>query len=130
MMQIILLFNHVNNLSKLFNLKIIDMIKEMDIAKLFQILIAKYNTWDTIDNNILIIQKSEYVFNIPPKFISFNSNEFDYIINLFHNNQYLFKRSIFILGTYLIRMIPFLIKKSNNHALLAIVLSSYYMSYT
>ena len=58
-------------------------------------------------------------------YLEINNDEFKFIFN----SDICFKRSVFILGTYFIRMIPFLHKVSPNHALFGLLLGSYYSAY-
>ena len=98
-------------------------IKEMDYAKLLQSFLAKYDIW--IDTPVLSIEHHDNVFTIDSKYLVINTEEFKY---LFTSNSDC-NRSIFILGTYFIRMIPFLYKVSSNHALFGLLLAAHYSAY-
>ena len=43
-------------------------------------------------------------------------------------DKYIFEKALFYLGTYLIRMIPFLLLKSEKHAFFGLLLSTFYIN--
>jgi hypothetical protein len=96
-------------------------IKEMDYAKILQSLIAKYEIWD---DEIKLVDISNNSFIISDKFIDLNFNTYSFLFA----NKLEYKKSVMMLAFYLIRMFPFLLKKSKNHALLGLLLSLYYLS--
>jgi len=116
--------------SELDTFKLIDMsgsryvdIKEMDYAKLLQSLMAKYEVWINISD--LKIVEDNNSFTIDPIYLDVNKDSLKFLFN----SEKLYKRSVFILGTYFIRMIPFLHKVSTQHALFGLLLGTYYSSY-
>ena len=116
--------------SDLDTFKLIDMsgsryvdIKEMDYAKLLQSLMAKYEIWINISD--LKIVEDNNSFTIDPIYLDVNKDSLSFLFN----SEKLYKRSVFILGTYFIRMIPFLHKVSSQHALFGLLLGTYYSSY-
>jgi serine/threonine protein kinase len=116
--------------SELDTFKLIDMsgsryvdIKEMDYAKLLQSLMAKYEVWINISD--LKIVEDNNSFTIDPIYLDVNNDSLKFLFN----SEKLYKRSVFILGTYFIRMIPFLHKVSTQHALFGLLLGTYYSSY-
>lgn len=126
-----IMFNQIKNEFRLIDTdgsRYVD-IREMDFAKLFQSLIAKYESWDFYLSQF--IQTSNNSFEINPDILIFNFDTFKYLFENYdeHEKIIVFKRSIFILGTYFIRMIPYLIKKSKQHALFGLILASYFISY-
>ena len=116
--------------SDLDTFKLIDMsgsryvdIKEMDYAKLLQSLMAKYEKWINLSH--INIEETNNSFTIDPIYIDINKESFTFLFK----SEKLFKRSVFMLGTYFIRMIPFLHKVSPQHALFGLLLGTYYSAY-
>ena len=84
---------------------------------------AKYDEWINISE--LKIEENNNTFTIDPVYLDINKDSFAFLFN----SEKLFKRSVFILGTYFIRMIPFLHKVSTQHALFGLLLGTYYSAY-
>jgi hypothetical protein len=98
--------------------------KEFDGAKILQSLLTHYETWDS--------QASLFVaaglnITIPEDFLNVNGAPYMFFIEHFNsiNPSAFFKRSVFFLATYYVRMIPFLIRKSESHALCGLSLALY-----
>lgn len=99
--------------------------KAMDTSKLLQSFLAKYETWDTRTD----IQ--EYTpgapYTLPNDVVEVTNELYSFI---FHNDDAEYKSSVLMLASYLIRMIPFLVKKSEKHAVFGLMLATYYLSVT
>ena len=96
------------------------------MAKIFQSLIAKYDIWDS--KNDLFTQVNENNFIISDIFLEINREKYDWLLEYYNNDKYMFNKGIFYLGIYLIRMIPFLLLKSTNHALFGLIMATYYIN--
>lgn len=95
---------------------------ELDIAKLFQSIICDYSSWaESCDNMIDVISINEYVIN--SKYIE---NKYNLIAHIFNKEDYI--KGLFYMSTYFIRMVPFMICKSLNHARVIIILAIYYIA--
>jgi len=93
----------------------------MDIAKLFQSLICNYSSWS---------EKSELVtYNNNEYFISneYLKDSYQSIEEIFTIDKY--KKGIFYMSTYFIRMVPFMLHKSLHHAIFILLLSIHYFDY-
>jgi hypothetical protein len=101
--------------------------KEFDSAKLLQSLLAKYETWDS--REWLSKIDTDDTLHIPEEFLNLNIESYNFILDSFGTNkQKIFTRSVFFLAMYFIRMLPFLLKKSENHALCGFSLALYLLS--
>jgi hypothetical protein len=90
---------------------------EMDIGKLFQSIVCDYVSWK--DNcDVKIISENNYI--IPDKYLI--HKEIDFI------SKELYKKGIFYMCSYFIRMIPFMKHKSDNHVIFIQLLTIYYLS--
>ena len=92
----------------------------LDTSKLFQSLIAKYETWDNYESLVASSNTNEYV--IPSEFL-IETEDYSYVCP-----KPEFCNAIFFLGTHCIRMTPFLYNKSQDKCLLALLLATYYIS--
>jgi len=120
-----ILYNNVLNEFKLIDMsgsRYVD-IKEMDYAKLLQSLMAKYESW--INMTHIKIEQNNNSFIIDPLYLDINKDSFAFLFK----SEKVFKRSVFMLGNYFIRMIPFLHKVSIDHALFGLLLGTYYSAY-
>lgn len=99
--------------------------KAMDTAKLLQSFLAKYETWDSRTDI------EEYTpgmpYNLPEDLLRVSKEHFSF---LFQGDEDAFKSSLLMLSCYFVRMTPFLLKKSEKHAMFALLLSTYYLSFT
>ena len=101
--------------------------KEFDSAKLLQSLLAKYETWDS--REWLSKIDTDGTLYIPEEFLNLNIESYNFILDSFGmNKQKIFTRSVFFLAMYFIRMRPFLLKKSESHALCGFSLALYLLS--
>jgi hydroxymethylpyrimidine pyrophosphatase-like HAD family hydrolase len=103
-------------------------VKEMDLAKLLQSLLSKYETWDSRETLVTVINSKE--FTISSDFLKTEKENYDFIFSMYGSGDVMFKRAKFFLAAYFIRMIPFLEKRSSQHSLLGLLLASYYFSTT
>jgi len=108
--------------------KLIDMagsryvdIIEMDIAKLFQSLICEYSSWDN-SKLFTVVNDNEYIIN--EKYIE---DKRHIICKIFTVEEYY--RGLFYMATYFIRMVPYMIEKSHNHAIFILLLATHYLDY-
>lgn len=100
---------------------------EFDIAKLLQSLLAKYSEWDTLEN--ICESKSENNFTINTKLLDLEKDKYTFMLKEFDDDvDTMYYKGVFFLSMYLIRMIPFLLKKSKEQAYTGLLLSLYYLS--
>lgn len=99
--------------------------QSMDTAKLLQSFLAKYETWDTRTD--LQDYAQQNVYSLPDDVIHLDILDLEFI---FGSNTHAYQSSLLMLSCYLIRMTPFLLKKSQNHALFGLLLATYYLSFT
>jgi hypothetical protein len=99
--------------------------KAMDTSKLLQSFLAKYETWDTRTDIQEYTPGMPYI--LPTDVIEVSKELYTFI---FHDNDAAYKSSVLMLACYLIRMIPFLVKKSEKHAVFGLMLATYYLSIT
>ena len=104
---------------------------EIDIARLFQSIICDYASWDKYINDINIIDN---IYTLPNKFIEILENKkkvYSWLILYCSNNQNIdtiYTKGIYYMSTYLIRMVPYLIKKSENLAILSLLLAHIHLN--
>lgn len=97
---------------------------EMDTAKLFQSLICDYIEWNEVKPPIRVTSNGSYhSYQIPES----------YLKDKYHRVQHLYKpldyqKGLFYMSTYFIRMVPFMMAKSLEHAQFVLILASYYLS--
>jgi len=98
-----------------------------DLSKLFQSLVAKYGQWHTYDLSTIVGSDQ---FNLPLEVIDLDNSQYSYILDAYPetDKKALFDKSIFFLGTYFIRMGPFLETISPDARLFGLLLGAYYMS--
>jgi hypothetical protein len=112
----------------------VDMV-ELDISKMLQSLIAKYEKWEEIGNLLAVtIVNSKREFHITDSL--FNLNEIDYyeIINQFFHEETVdsnknFKKSLFHLALHLIRNSTYMFVKNELFALNSLALAVVYLNY-
>ncbi len=99
--------------------------KAMDTAKLLQSFLAKYETWDSRTDI------EEYTpgmaYNLPQDLLHITNEHFSF---LFQGDEAAFKSALLMLSCYFVRMTPFLLKKSEKHAMFGLLLATYYLSFT
>lgn len=101
--------------------------REFDSAKMLQSLLARYETWDS--REWLVTIDSNGNIKIPEEFLNLNIDSYKFMLQTFgENTDENFKKSLFFLATYFVRMIPFLLKKSESHALCGFSLALYLFS--
>ena len=99
---------------------------EFDVAKLLQSLLAKYGDWDTLENLCECKDGNEFVIN--EKLIDLDKEKYVFMLKEFdEDTDTVFKKGLFYLSMYLIRMLPFLLKKSKESGYLGLLLSLYYL---
>jgi hypothetical protein len=101
--------------------------KEMDTAKLLQSLLAKYETWDKRTD--ILDYHSISNINLPHDVINISEENYSFVFSSF-TDKHAFQKSVYMLACYFIRMTPFLIKKSKQHAIFGLMLATYYLSFT
>lgn len=100
-------------------------VKEMDFAKCLQSLVAKYENWDTYVKTMKIVGTTQ--FEVDTEVLNTSYEAVKCIFQDYPHPSVLYKRALFFLGTYLLRMTPFLEKKSNQHSLFGLLLAAYYI---
>ena len=100
----------------------------MDLAKLLQSLMSKYETWDTRETLVTTINTNEFI--VSSDLLITEKENYDFIFSMYTSSDIMFKRAKFFLAAYFVRMIPFLEKRSSQHSLLGLLLASYYFSTT
>jgi hypothetical protein len=101
--------------------------KEFDSAKLLQSLLAKYETWDS--REWLSKVDSNGSIQIPEEFLNLTIDSYTFMLDSFGNDKAkIFSKSVFFLAMYFIRMLPFLLKKSESHAVCGFSLALYLLS--
>lgn len=99
---------------------------EFDVAKLLQSLLAKYGEWENTKDTCAVLEENRFMLN--EEFLDINLEKYRFFLKEFDGNvESVFKKGLFFLSMYLIRMIPFLIKKSKETAYLGLLLSLYYL---
>jgi hypothetical protein len=100
---------------------------ELDIGKIMQSIVSKYETWGEYIDLIKIDGTSIYV----PEALLDLHKEFvtQILISITDKPDNLFRSGLFYLATHLIRLIPFMIHKSKDNSLFALSLSAYYLYY-
>lgn len=100
--------------------------KDMDIAKLLQSFLAKYETWDSRTD--ILNCGSDGIYNLPEDILHLVKESYSFLFTS-NSDTAAFSKGVFMLACYLIRMTPFLLKKSKEHAFFGIILASYYLSF-
>jgi hypothetical protein len=94
---------------------------------MLQSLLARYETWDS--REWLVTIDSNGNIKIPEEFLNLNIDSYKFMLQTFgENTDETFKKSLFFLASYFVRMIPFLLKKSESHALCGFSLALYLFS--
>lgn len=94
---------------------------EMDIGKLLQSLLCNYHDWKNEQN--LVTQLDGNSFIIPDIYLQ---DKYDQLSTLF--DYPLYKKGIFYMATYFIRMIPFMENQSKDMALFIQLLAIHWLS--
>ena len=100
---------------------------EFDVAKLLQSLLAKYGEWDKLE--MLYTCNNDGSFTVNEKLIDMDISNYEFMLSEFNSDTTTtYQKGVFFLSMYLIRMIPFLLKKSKENAYLGMLLSLYYLN--
>ena len=100
---------------------------ELDIGKIMQSIISKYETWGEYVELIKIEGTSIYV---PEGLLDLHKDIVtEILMSITDKPDKLFRTGLFYLATHLIRLIPFMIHKSKEKSLFALSLSAYYLYY-
>jgi hypothetical protein len=94
-------------------------LREFDAAKLLQSCLAKYETWDQRSD---LASGSDNDFDIPADLLILNVDKYKFLAG-FGPLEVIWPRALFFLACYFVRMIPFLIKKSERHAVCGLALA-------
>ena len=113
----------------------VDMV-ELDISKMLQSLIAKYEKWEEIGNLLAVtIVNSKREFHITDSLFNFNEIDYYEIINQFFDQEIAtdsnknFKKSLFHLALHLIRNSTYMFVKNELFALNSLALAVVYLNY-
>ena len=109
---------------------------EMDIAKIFQSVICKFSEWDDdmdlCDFNTENTETPLNNYNISSKYILDTYNkDIEKWLKLYETCEgidFIYKKGLFYMSTYFIRMVPFMFEKSVNHAIFILLLSHIYLN--
>jgi len=104
----------------------------LDLGKVFQSIVAKYEKWITQEHLFECLDKDTY--HIDEFNLQINIQDVQLILEEFSKNtsepiNILFKKGFFYMITHLIRAIPYLYKKNKDLAFYAALLSVYYFNY-
>lgn len=91
---------------------------EMDIAKLFQSIVCNYASWNDCTDLVKYTQDGYFINKC-------YMNDSSKINGLYDDKIY--KKGIFYMSTYFVRMVPFMLHKSLEHALHILLLAIYYL---
>ena len=97
----------------------------LDLGKVFQSVIAKYEGWKDIQL-FRLIDKDTYELN--PFNLNISAEDFEPLLKFFKDQTDPFKKGLFYMITHLIRAVPYIYKKDMQRALYAAVLSCWYFS--
>jgi hydroxymethylpyrimidine pyrophosphatase-like HAD family hydrolase len=99
---------------------------QIDLGKIFQSVISRYECWDFYES---IYAENNGEFFIPQGFMEFAIDDVEFILKEFTSSDLepLFKQSVFFLSTHLIRLVPFMIKKSTDKSIFALLLALVYL---
>ena len=99
---------------------------QMDIGKLLQSILAKYNLWFTRDD---LFSYSDLSFTLNPLLLQLNAEHYIWLLKEFDTNIHkAFQQGVFYLSTYFIRMIPFMLRQSKEKAYMTLCLAIYYLN--
>ena len=98
---------------------------ELDIGKIMQSIVSKYETWGEYIDLIKMDGTSIYV---PEGLLDLHKDVVSEILMCITcKPDKLFGKGLFYLATHLIRLIPFMIHKSKEKSLFALTLAAYYL---
>lgn len=101
--------------------------KLLDLGKVFQSLISRYEEWHMKEQLFTCINKGTYT--IHPFNLSVDPNDFTQLLEAFENETNIFEKGMFYLVTHLIRGVPYFYKQDKNKATYCLLLTSWYISY-
>jgi hypothetical protein len=102
---------------------------EFDVAKLLQSLLAKYSEWDTLEHICECNDDNHFMLNT--KLLDLDKDKYAFMLKEFDEDiNRIYYKGLFFLAMYLVRMIPFLLKKSKHQAYTGLLLSLYYLNET
>ena len=93
---------------------------EMDMAKLFQSLVCNYASWSEYTELVKYTTEDGYIIHE-----SFLKNSYDKIQSFYDYETY--QKGLFYMSTYFIRMVPFMLHKSSQHAIFILLLAIHYL---
>lgn len=94
---------------------------EMDTAKLFQSLVCDYASWAECAE-LVKYEKGGEGYTISERYLQ---DAYPRLSNLYTKEQY--RRGIFYMSTYFIRMVPYMLHKSLQHAIFILLLAIHHM---
>jgi len=97
----------------------------LDIGKVFQSLIARYEEWNQFEL-FQILNKDSFSLNTFN--LEINSKSIGSIMHNFKDDSNIFKKGVFYMITHLIRAIPYFYKKDKQKAFYTTLLSCWYLS--
>jgi thiamine kinase-like enzyme len=104
----------------------------LDLGKVFQSIIAKYERWTSQEHLFECLDKDTYKlnsFNLEINFTTVLPILLEFSKHLDKPVEAIFDKGFFYMSTHLIRAIPYLYKKNKDLALYAALLSVYYLSH-
>jgi len=93
---------------------------EMDTARIFQSLVGDYASWEGTVDLVQIIGKNQFIIPTP-----YLKDKFPVLCNLYSTNTY--RKGIFYMATYFIRMAPYMLRKSYQQALFTLLLAIHHL---
>jgi serine/threonine protein kinase len=103
----------------------------LDLGKVFQSIIAKYERWTSQEDLFECLDKDTYKlnsFNLEINLTTVLPIVLEFSKHLDESVEAIFDKGVFYMNTHLIRAIPYLYKKNKDLALYAALLSVYYLS--
>ena len=102
-----------------------------DLGKLFQTLVARYETWSKIET--VMLNTDIHNLNCIDTFFDYDENDISFILDIFteilglsdtvENRKIITNLGIFYMATYFIRFIPFRLLVSKDHGIFALIMS-------
>jgi hypothetical protein len=120
-----IMYNESTNHIKLIDMagsKYMDAI-ELDLAKILQSIISRYESWNNLDDLVKIINDSE--FEVNEVFLEIKNDFANKVCEIFELDL---QKGIFYLALYWIRMTPFMLHKKKEYAILGLILCNIYLN--
>ena len=102
-----------------------------DLGKLFQTLIARYETWSKIET--VMMNTDIHNLNCVDTFFDYDENNISFILDIFveifeqpntvENRKIITNLGIFYMATYFIRFVPFRLLVSKEHGIFALIMA-------